>query len=132
MDPYSTLEVDKAASKEEIKKAYRNKAKKYHPDNKEEGDKEKFQLIHLAYKVLIDDETRKKYDETGTCGSKPSDIEQQALSELAQVFSDVIELLIAQKSEKFFEDIISKISSITKEKIELLKSAPGLSTKEIQ
>jgi len=66
-DYYSVLGVTKSATKAEIKKAYRNLAKKYHPD-KTKGDKaleEKFKEVSEAYEVLSNDENRKKYDELG-------------------------------------------------------------------
>lgn len=66
-DYYSVLGVTKSATQGEIKKAYRNLAKKYHPD-KTEGDKileEKFKEISEAYQVLSNVENRKKYDEMG-------------------------------------------------------------------
>ncbi len=66
-DYYKILGVKKDASKEEIKKAFRKLALKYHPD-KNKGDKtaeEKFKEINEAYEVLSDDEKRKKYDQMG-------------------------------------------------------------------
>ncbi|QNF35693.1 J domain-containing protein [Adhaeribacter swui] len=66
-DYYKILEVDKKASKEEIKKQYKKLARKYHPDvnpgNKEA--EEKFKAINEAHEVLSDDEKRQKYDSLG-------------------------------------------------------------------
>jgi molecular chaperone DnaJ len=64
---YKTLGVSKKASEDEIKKAYRKLARKYHPD-RNPGDKEaeeKFKEISAAYDVLGDPEKRKEYDEAG-------------------------------------------------------------------
>src|SRR5919198_4376782 len=66
-DPYSVLGVDKKASQEEIKKAYRKLARRYHPDNNS-GDKqaeERFKEISAAYDVLGDPDKRKQYDRGG-------------------------------------------------------------------
>lgn len=66
-DYYSTLGVSKSASQDEIKKAYRKLALKYHPD-RTKGDKEaevKFKEINEANDVLSDPDKRKKYDQLG-------------------------------------------------------------------
>ncbi|MBU4502037.1 MAG: molecular chaperone DnaJ [Nanoarchaeota archaeon] len=66
-DYYETLGVSKDASKEEIKKAYKKLAMKYHPDVSKEKDAEKkFKKISEAYAVLSDDEKRKQYDTFGS------------------------------------------------------------------
>ena len=64
---YKTLGVSKKATDEEIKKAYRKLARKYHPDRNpgDEAAEEKFKEISAAYDVLGDPEKRKEYDEGG-------------------------------------------------------------------
>jgi len=67
IDYYKLLEIDRSASKNDIKKAYRRLARKYHPDlnpNNKEAQA-KFQQINEAHEVLSDPEKRKKYDEYG-------------------------------------------------------------------
>lgn len=66
-DYYKTLGVEKDATKEEIKKAYKKLAKKYHPDiNKDVGTAENFKEINEAASVLGDDQKRQQYDQFGT------------------------------------------------------------------
>src|SRR4029079_8908408 len=65
-DYYKTLGVDKKASQDDIKKAYRKLARQYHPDtNKDAGAEERFKEVSEAYDVLSDPEKRKKYDRGG-------------------------------------------------------------------
>jgi molecular chaperone DnaJ len=63
-DYYSILGVDKKASKDEIKKAFRKLAHEYHPDKKG-GNAEKFKEVNEAYSVLSDDKKRSQYDTFG-------------------------------------------------------------------
>jgi len=70
MEYYGVLGLDKNASSQDIKKAYRKLALKYHPD-KNEGDKaseEKFKEISEAYAVLSDKEKKQQYDTYGSTG----------------------------------------------------------------
>lgn len=63
---YDILGVSENASQEEIKKAYRKKAKKYHPDSKSsEKDEERFKKINEAYQVLSDPKKKQAYDQFG-------------------------------------------------------------------
>ena len=69
-DYYEILEVAKSANKDEIKKAYRQKAIQYHPD-KNPGDataEEKFKEAAEAYEILSDDNKRARYDQFGHAG----------------------------------------------------------------
>ena len=73
-DYYEVLGVEKTASAEEIKKAYRKSAMKYHPD-RNPGDKEaeeKFKELGEAYEVLSDDQKRSRYDQFGFAGVDPN------------------------------------------------------------
>ncbi|MDR0438872.1 MAG: molecular chaperone DnaJ [Methanocalculaceae archaeon] len=63
---YDVLSVPRNATETDIKKAYRNLAKKYHPDVcKEPGSEEKFKSINEAYTVLSDESKRRQYDQLG-------------------------------------------------------------------
>jgi molecular chaperone DnaJ len=73
-DLYEVLEVQKGASADEIKRAYRKLAKKYHPDLNP-GDKtaeEKMKEVNAAYEVLSDSEKKSRYDQFGWAGIDPN------------------------------------------------------------
>ncbi len=71
-DYYEVLEISKNATDEEIKKAYRRLAKKYHPDlNKEPDAADKFKEVQEAYEVLSDPQKRSNYDQFGFAGVDP-------------------------------------------------------------
>lgn len=76
-DYYKILGVDKNTGAKQIKKAYRELARKYHPDTNP-GDKtaeEKFKEVSEAYEVLSDPEKRKRYDELGELGANGQNVD---------------------------------------------------------
>lgn len=73
-DYYKVLGIEKNAGEDEIKKAYRKLAMKYHPD--QGGDQEKFKEINEAYQILSNSQKRSQYDQFGT-----SDFSSQGFGE---------------------------------------------------
>lgn len=70
-DYYEVLEVDRQATAEDLRRAYRRLAKRYHPDvNKDPEAEERFKEINEAYAVLSDEEQRAAYDRYGHAGLK--------------------------------------------------------------
>lgn len=105
-DYYQVLGVDRNASKEEIKKAYRKLALKYHPDrnpNNREAE-EKFKEAAEAYEVLGDDEKRRKYDQYGHDGLRPG-ADFRPFTDINDIFSTFGDIFGGGIGGSIFEEV---------------------------
>jgi len=90
-DYYEVLEVDRKASKEDLKRAYRRMARKYHPDvNRDEEAGERFKEINEAYEVLSNESSRTAYDRFGHAGVQGGQAGYQDFSGFGNV-ADIFE-----------------------------------------
>ena len=90
-DYYKVLGVDRNASDQEISKAYRKLAKKYHPDlNHEPGAEEKYKQVNEAYEVLHDKQKRAQYDQFGSAGVNVLVALAKALAVLDLILLDLV------------------------------------------
>ncbi|CAH8284581.1 unnamed protein product [Eruca vesicaria subsp. sativa] len=104
-DHYATLNVGRNATLKEIKSAYRNLARKYHPDmNKNPGAEDKFKQISAAYEVLSDEEKRTAYDRFGEAGLDGSFNADQDTSQGVDPF-DLYSAFFGGGSDGFFGDM---------------------------
>jgi curved DNA-binding protein CbpA len=110
MNPYEILGIPEDADKNTIKQAYRELAKKHHPDKG--GDPEKFAPISEAYSVLSDPEKKRMYDENGIYVKESLESLQKATEDK---FSQIVELWLKIKITEryvkpFFNFALGKIS----------------------
>jgi len=105
-DFYEILGVDKNASKDELKKAYRKLAMQYHPD-RNPGDKEseeKFKEAAEAYEILNNDDKRAKYDRFGHDGVRGSGYGSQGFSDINDIFSHFSDIFGGGGGSSIFDD----------------------------
>jgi len=110
MDYYDILGVNKEASKDQIKKAYRKKASKLHPDKG--GDEKEFKQLAKAYNILSDDQQRAYYNKIGK-EKETETIENMAISNLMKMFASKLEEIISNAG-KFTYDIIGRMKDAIK------------------
>lgn len=92
-DYYDVLGVSEDASKQDIRRAYRSLARKYHPDiNKEEDAQEKFIEVKEAYEVLSDDQKRAQYDQFGHAGASGQGFSGFGGQDFSGGFGDIFDM----------------------------------------
>ena len=122
LNPYETLGVNKDASPDDIKKAYRVKAKASHPDNS--GRTEHFLAVQRAYETLGDEESRARYDETGAMSGQKTMFER-ALEELKG-----LAVQVAENGDIYGQDLVSVMRAMIRERLKALNGSQGnLNTK---
>ena len=124
MEHYKNLDIDENASASDIKKAYRGKASKHHPDKG--GDSEQFQKIQRAYLVLSDPKRRSRYDASGGQDDQKTSVDTvlaEAYAALGQQFNSVMEQAINNLANV---DLVSVITE------SVLKNRAAFNTQIIQ
>lgn len=108
-DYYEILGVPKNASQEEIKKAFRKLARKYHPDiNKSPEAEEKFKEINEAYQVLSDPEKRKLYDKYGHAAFEGMGAQEQVYQNIPSIDELLNEIFGGGGFGDFFDTIFER------------------------
>jgi DnaJ-class molecular chaperone len=92
---YVTLGVDKTATQDQIKAAYRKLASQHHPDRG--GSTTSFQGVQKAYEVLSDPERREQYDATGSHEQAPN-LDELAANEMSNLILQVVDLVDPSKT----------------------------------
>ena len=105
---YEVLEVDKKATQEEIKIAYKRLVKLYHPDLVK-GKEEQFKEVKKAYDVLSDDKRRKTYDETGRTEEITDEVKK---TYFRTVFDELILTVITDNDFITLSDVIGELNKV--------------------
>jgi len=124
MSHYETIGVHETAIAEEIKKAYRERSKKLHPDAND-GDDKGFAKLAKAYEVLSNPERRKKYDDTGI------DTENNEVEQVNSIIAGLTLAFLEHAPSVKTESLTDFIKKQAKEQLGNAKSAIAKSEKEI-
>src|SRR5512140_3716638 len=107
-DYYEILEVQRTASQDEIKKAYRKAALKFHPDrnpNNKEAE-EKFKEAAEAYEVLSDEGKRRRYDQFGHAGVRAG-ADYHGFQDINDIFSSFNDIFGSSFGGSIFEEVFT-------------------------
>jgi len=118
-DLYGILGVERTADEKAIKRAYRSKAKRAHPDSG--GSAEAFEKVQGAYAVLTDQSRRAEYDKTGKVGDKEPEGKTfvRAMHLLTKMFME----LLATNAELRYMRVVAEMTSKVEEELQVLKDA---------
>src|SRR5438552_16840569 len=102
-DHYQVLGVDRTATQDEIKRAFRRLAREYHPDVRKDDPKaeERFKEINEAYQVLSDPERRAQYDRFGTVQPVPA---EDVAGGGFGPFNDIFDMIFGRRSSRVDRD----------------------------
>lgn len=116
MNPYSILGLTPEATADDVLKAYRSASKKHHPD-RPRGNREKFEAVNAAYRVLKDPELRAEFDKTGQMPGEKFDT----------TYADTVQIVIqcfgrAMQDTEFYSrrDIIADAKNFVQKKLSKL------------
>lgn len=109
INPYKVLDISATASEAEVRAAFKDKAKRHHPD-KENGNADVFKEIQLAYDTLMDPVKRKIYDDTGVIDDT---VTQLAVADLKKLFGKITEQIKDPKELGTF-DLIERVRTAVK------------------
>ena len=119
IDLYAVLGIKKDASKDEIKGAYRRKAKEHHPDSGSKPSSDAFNAATKAYRLLSDDARRRDYDETGNAEDATLDdpLLAKAMGFMSMAFNavmdrpDVLSINLPLALERALNDTLNKATA---------------------
>lgn len=137
MNPYDILKIDRKATQEDIQKAFHRRANETHPDKG--GTHDDFINLKKSYKLLMDEKTRRRYDQTGQF-EDPDVAKEPILDQAVAIINGVIEVIVNSDNSNveqnlfeslkigvraYLEDANSVVQSLTakKKKLERLKKS---------
>lgn len=116
-DLYETLGVDRAADKSAIRRAYRRRAKKAHPDGG--GTAEQFGALQHAHDILTDDGRRAKYDATGDETAQTADQQTaEAMTHVATAFDEALGGIERAGGRVTERDVVAEIKAVLRRRKE--------------
>lgn len=112
LDPYTALELDKTATPDQVRRAYRKRAAKFHPDNLDTGDAAEFLQVTKAHKLLSDPQAKSIYDQTGIIAGEDR-LAEEAIALIVDVASNVTAENPLCDLPAVLKDQISRLSQMT-------------------